>query len=121
MVQTTGLRNTDDASLFGRLYRSWFGCVLVQRQVTAAVMVVVDKGLELARQAGWMEHDHVIQALSANGANHPFDIGALPGRPWGRQDLLDAHRLHLLDEMESEDEVPTPEDKSRPGLARQSI
>src|SRR3982750_2921384 len=96
MVQTTGLRNTDDAPPFGGLYRSWFGCVLVQRQVTAAVMVVVDKRLEMAGQAGLMEHDDVIQALPANGANHPFDIGALPGRPWGRQDLFDAHRLYLL-------------------------
>jgi predicted Zn-dependent protease len=44
-------------------------------------------------QASFVEHDHVIQALAANGADHPFDICLLPGRAWRRQDLLDSHGI----------------------------
>src|SRR4051794_32227163 len=105
MVQTTDLRNTDDVSLFGRLYRSWFGCVLVQRQVTAAVMVVVEKRSEMARQVSLVKNDHVVQALAANGPDHPFHIGALPGRARGRQHLFDTHGLHLFNEVTAEDPV----------------
>jgi hypothetical protein len=26
-----------------------------------------------------MEHDHMVQALTPNGTNHPLDVGSLPG------------------------------------------
>jgi hypothetical protein len=48
-------------------------------------------------------NDHMIQALAANGADHPFDIGTLPGRPWRRKHWLDAHGLHRIDEILPED------------------
>jgi hypothetical protein len=44
----------------------------------------------MVRQAGLVEHDHVIQALAPNRTNHAFDVGALPRRSRGRQHLLDA-------------------------------
>ena len=105
MVQTTDLRNTDDAPLFGRLHRSWFGCVLVQRQVTAAVMVIVEKRLQMARQAGLVENNHVIQALATNRANDPFDIRPLPGRARSGQDLFDSHGLDLIHKFLSKDSI----------------
>ena len=61
--------------------------------------------MQMARQAGLIKNDHVVQALAANGADHPFDVGALPRRTRGRQDLLDSHRFHLLDEGLSEDPI----------------
>jgi len=42
-------------------------------------MIVVDEVLKVSVQTALVEYDHVIQALAANGADHPFDIGTLPG------------------------------------------
>jgi hypothetical protein len=39
VVQATDLRNADNGSLVRRVDRPWFGCILVQSQVTAGVMV----------------------------------------------------------------------------------
>jgi hypothetical protein len=106
MVQTSDLRNAHDASSFGRLHPWWFGCILVQSQVTTTVMITVEKRSEMARQAGLFKNDHVIQALPANGPNYPFDISPLPGRAWGRQHLLDSHGLHLLHKLVTKNPVP---------------
>ena len=53
----------------------------------------------MVRQAGLVEHGHVIRALAPNRANHAFEVGALPKRARGRQQLLDAHRFHLLHKL----------------------
>jgi hypothetical protein len=50
----------------------------------------------------------VIQALAANGADHPFDIGTLPGRPRRRKHSFDAYGLHLVDEILPQDPIVVP-------------
>ena len=44
----------------------------------------VERKTSHERQAGFAEYDHVIQALPANRADHPLDVGSLPGRPRSR-------------------------------------
>jgi len=71
MMQAAHLRNTDHPSLCGRLHRPWFGRIFLQSQVTAGVMVVVQEGLQMVRQAGLVENNHVIEAFAAKGPNDP--------------------------------------------------
>ena len=78
MVETTDLRDTDHPSFFGRLYGTRLGRIFRQSEMATAVMVVVEKQSEMARQTGLVENDQVVQALPANRADHPFDVGALP-------------------------------------------
>ena len=68
-------------------------------------MIIVCESSEVARQAGLTEYDHVIQALPANRADYPLDIGSLPRRPGRREHLFDTHRLHLLHEVRPEDPI----------------
>ena len=42
-------------------------------------MIVVDEVLNVPVQTALVEYDHVIQALAAEGADHPLDISTLPG------------------------------------------
>jgi len=77
--------------------------------MTAGLMVVVQKGLQMARQAGLIENNHVVQALAANRADHALDVRALPGRARRRKHLLDAHRFHLLHEGLPEDPIAIPQ------------
>ena len=58
-----------------------FRRVLLQSQVRPAPMIVVHETLQVTVQAPFAEHDYVVQALAANGADDPFDISSLPGRP----------------------------------------
>ena len=74
----------------------------------SAPMIVADEVLQVSVQTVIIEYDHVIQALAADGADHSFYIGTLPGRPRSRKHLLDAHGLHLVDEVRAEDPIAIP-------------
>ena len=52
-----------------------------------------------------MEHDHMIEALTANRSNHSLDIGSLPRRARCRQNFADAHIPHLYSEVVAEDRI----------------
>jgi hypothetical protein len=41
-------------------------------------MIILEKLPKMTRQAVLIQDDHMIQALPANGSDHPFHIGALP-------------------------------------------
>jgi hypothetical protein len=71
-------------------------------------MKVVREVLEMSIQPALAENHHVIQALPAHGADHPFDIGTLPGRPRRRKQWLDAHGLRRVDEILPEDPIAVP-------------
>src|SRR5215471_2095860 len=87
----------------------------------ATPMIVVRESSEMARQAGFTEYDHVIQALPANGADHPLDIGSLPRRPGRREHLFDAHGLHLLHKILPEDRIAIAKQIARRGLPREGL
>ena len=52
-----------------------------------------------------MQHDYVIEALTANRSNHSLDIGSLPRRARCRQNFADAHVPHLFSEAVAEDRI----------------
>ena len=72
-------------------------------------MVVVREALEMSVQAALAEYNHVIEAFAANGADHSFDIRALPWGSRGRQHLLDTHRIHLIHKVLSKDAITVPQ------------
>src|SRR6266404_8500228 len=105
MVQTANLRNGDDPTSFQQLDQPRLGRVLSQSEVRAASMIIGDEALKMAVQAGFVEHDHMVQAFATKSADHTFDVGALPWRARRRQHLFDSHRLRLENEVAAEDSV----------------
>ena len=69
MVKTADLRNGNDASQLGRLHWPRFRRVLVQREVSPGFLIVRDEGLQVAKQTGLIENDHVVETLPANRAD----------------------------------------------------
>ena len=67
----------------------------------------------MTAQISLVQHDHAIEALAANGADHPFNIRTLPRRARRRQYLLDAHGLNLVDEALPEDLVAVAQEITR--------
>ena len=80
MMEPAQLRDRHDPPPgFWCLDGPWLWRVLLQAQVRATPMIIVRESSQVARQTGFIEYDHVIQALSPNGADRPLDIGSLPG------------------------------------------
>jgi hypothetical protein len=80
MMESAHLWDRHDPPGFPSSDRACPGRILLQAQVRATPMIVVCESSQMARQVGFTEHDHVIQALLPNGADHPLHIGSLPGR-----------------------------------------
>ena len=78
MVETANLGNGNDCPSFGWLRRPRLRRVLLQSQVRASSMIVAHERLKVLMQAPFIEHDHMIKALAANGSDHALDVGALP-------------------------------------------
>ncbi len=62
-------------SQFRWLDISWKRRILVEGQMGACSFVVSEIRLQHAMQAGFVQNDHVVQALAANRSDQPFDIG----------------------------------------------
>ena len=74
MMEPAHLWDRDDPTGFWCLDGAWLGRVLLQAQVRATPMIIVHEFSEVAIQAGFTEHDHVIQTLTANRTDHPLDV-----------------------------------------------
>jgi hypothetical protein len=88
MMKPAYLWDRDDPPGFPSLDGARLGRVLLQAEVRSTPMIVVYESSQMARQVGFIEYDHVIQALPPNGADHPLHIGSLPGRPERPEYLL---------------------------------
>ncbi len=87
MVQAANLWERDDATGFRSLHRPWLGSVLVQSEMRSALVIIVHEATEVVAEAVFTGDDHVIEAFTADRADHALDVGALPGRARRRQDL----------------------------------
>jgi len=105
MMKPAYLWDRDDPPAFWGLKgaRRWH--ILLQAQVRATPMIIVRESSQVAIQAGFTEYDHVIQALPPDGTDHPLDIDSLPRRSRRREQLFDAHRLHLLHKVRPENPI----------------
>ena len=94
--------------------------VLLQSQVRPAPMIVVHETLQVTVQAPFAEHDDVVQALAANGADDAFEISSLPRGTWCRQHLVDPHGFDLIHKLFPEDPVAISEQIEGRGKASRS-
>ena len=68
-----------------------------------------------------MEDDHMIEALAANGSNHPFDIGTLPRRARCRQNFADTHVSYVFSEVIAKNSVTVAEQEARELVKREML
>ena len=67
----------------------------------------------------FVEYDQVIQTLPSDAANQPFNMSPLPRGTWLCQHLLNAHSLHLIDELMAEGTVSIAQQMPRCGVPRE--
>ena len=64
--------------------------------MAAPAMVVIEVGCEDAAEVTLVQDDDVVEALGADAADHPLDVGRLPRAPRRGKHLFNAHRCHSL-------------------------
>jgi hypothetical protein len=92
MVQPADFGKLHDVPGRGELDRPEVGCVLVEREVCARLMVVSEMAGRDA-EVSLAENEYVIQALAPDRADEPLREGILPRAVRRRENLLGAHAL----------------------------
>ena len=60
-----------------------------------------------------VDHDHVVEKLSPNRADHSLGVGVLPGRAWCREHLGYAHASHPSPKLAAIDVVAIAQEVTR--------
>ena len=121
MMESADLRNRNDPPGFGRLDGPRLRRVLLQSQVCAGLMIVIEEISKVPVKTSFVEYNDVVQALAANGSDDPFDILTLPRRAWGGQDLFDPHDLDLIDKFFPEDSIAVSQQIAWRGVPGKSL
>ena len=72
----------------------------------SAPVIICRECFYLPVQRRFVEDDHMIEALTPDGADHALDVSLLPRRSRCGKHLLDAHVLDLSGEVVTKDSIP---------------
>jgi hypothetical protein len=105
VMQATDIRNGHDLAESRRLNGAAVGCILVERKVSAGAVVVREVGGQNAPPMAVAEHDDMVEAVAAHGADEPLRERILPRPLRRREDFVDAHALDATAEVLTVDVV----------------
>src|SRR5688572_16617926 len=92
-MQTADVWDWDDGAAGGRLSNPRDGSILIQREVSAPVVIIGEVVLQVAVPRALVPHNDVIEALASEGADHAFDERILPRTTRCCAHFFDAHLL----------------------------
>lgn len=98
MVQTADLWEGNNGTCRGWQYRTRLGAILAEREMRAALVVILKVCRQYTAQVTLIEDDDMIEAFATDRADDAFDVGVLPRRSRRGDDLLDGHRLDTVAE-----------------------
>ncbi len=79
MMKTSEVRERDNVSLLRSLDGAGFRALLGQGQMRSRSVIIAEIQTQQALEVRRIEHDEMIQALTANRPDQAFDIRILPG------------------------------------------
>ena len=106
MMESPHLGYCDDLTEGRRVNWPWLWAVHGQRQMGTETVVILKVAGQNAPQMQLVQHDHVVQAFTADTPNEPSDIGVLPRTPGSDDDFFDPHMPHPLPKRGAIDAVP---------------
>ena len=116
MMQPADNRHLNHPADLRRLNLSRRRRVLTEREMRAAIVIVIDVRSQDTPQRSLVEDDHMVQALTANGTDQSLRVRILPWAPRRGLDCLDAHRCHAVPEGFSIDSVPIAQQEPGSGV-----
>jgi hypothetical protein len=87
-----------EPSISGRVHCTRLRCVLRERQVRPRPLIIAHVGSYNSPQVRFPKHNHVIEALPAQGSDDLLDIRSLPRASGSNDHLLDTEGLHSFPE-----------------------
>ena len=96
-------------------------CILIEREVSAGLVVVDEVRGQDTAQVPLAENDNVVQALAPNRTDESLREGVLPRAMRGRENLTDSHVFHPLPEGVAVDCVAVAEEVGRCGVLREGV
>ena len=121
VVQAADFGKLHDRPRRGKLDGPELGCVLVEREVCARLMVIGKVAGQDAAQVSLAEDEHVIQTFAADRADQALRERVLPGAVRRRQDFVDPHALHSVAKRLAIDLVTIAQEIGRRGVVRERV
>src|SRR5262245_57418810 len=82
MMESADLGQRNDAALLGSLNGARLGRILLEGEVGARPVVIAEVAPQTPTKVCLVQDDDVVEKLTADGADHAFGEGVLPGRAW---------------------------------------
>ena len=89
--------------------------------MSAGFVIVHEIACQDSPQVGFVEHDDMVDTLSADTADQAFNVRILPWRSWRRDDFFDAHVHDALAEVNAVDPVAVSEQEARRFVIRKGL
>src|SRR5215813_5988325 len=118
MVQSADFPDLNDPANPQILNGSEFGGILIQRQMRPRPMVITEVTFQYSPQMPLVDHDHVVQAFSANTSDNPFHIAVLPRTSGRYRNLLDTQSIDPCREIMTIDPITISYQVARHGFCR---
>jgi hypothetical protein len=78
-MESADLGQGNDAPPLAQLDSPRLGSILLEPEVRARAVVVAQVALQATTEVSLIQDDHVVEELAADGADHAFHEGILPG------------------------------------------
>ena len=121
MMQAADFGNRGDRAEFRRLNWASVGRILVEREVSASLVIVREVRGEEASQVPLAENDNVVEALAPDRADESLREGILPRAVRDRENFTDSHTRHTLPEDVTVDCVAVAEEVGRCGIVGEGV
>ena len=109
-MQTAELRDGHDPPATWQLDFARSGAVATERQMRTHGVVVTEVSAKQASEMPLVEHNEMIEAFPADGADDALGEGILPGRVGRDEDLVHAHAVDSTVKGVAVDRVTIPEE-----------
>ena len=121
VVQAADFWNLHDLARRGALDGPEVGCVLVEREMGARLMVISEVTGQDSTQVSFAEDKNVVETLAADRTDQALGERILPGAVWRRENFLDLHPLHAVAELLAIDLVTVAQEVGRRGVVRERV
>jgi hypothetical protein len=121
VMQAANLGDRDDRAELRRFDRPSIGCVLIEREMSAGLVVVGEVRGQDTAQVPLAGNDDMVQTLAPDRADEPLHERVLPRAVRRRENLLDSHALHAMPKSLTVDAVTVAEEVGRRGLVREGV
>src|SRR4030042_7019784 len=121
MVKATYFGKRKDLSHLRRLHGPAIRIILPERKVASRTVVIIKIRKQRAPEPNLIQDDDVVEAFSADRADQPFDVRALPGRSESGENLADVQAFDQRAECGTVDAVAVPEQEPRCLIPREGL